>query len=209
MEEGLNTATQKQQQFKQWMDLNAALNGVIPPSVLAKKAAECGMIQGADELLEIFAQQEQQQAAMAQHTQMMEQNVLDAQIKELYSLAVANISTAKERQGRSESNIGLFEERLSQISQNHAMSMKAKAEALAKLVEVTQAYGNLEAHLSMNNLKTLENEEEDREAKAKRESKQTSLANDFSSKLLGNMMQGQQQMGGQEQQQMQPQAAGM
>jgi hypothetical protein len=200
VEEGLNTATQKQQQFKQWMDLNAALNGVIPPSVLAKKAAECGMIQGADELLEIFQQQEQQAAAMQQHTQMMEQNVLDAQLKELYSRAVANISTAKERQGRSESNIGLFEERLSQISQNHAMSLKAKAEALAKLVEVTQAYGNLEAHLSMNNLKSLENDEEDKEAQAKRESKQTSMANDFSAKLLGGMMQGQ---GGQQQPQQQ------
>ena len=212
VEEGLNTATQKQQQFKQWMDLNAALNGVIPPSVLAKKAAECGMIQGADELMQIFEQQEQQAAAMQQHTQMMEQNVLDAQLKELYSRAVANISTAKERQGRSESNIGLFEERLSQISQNHAMSMKAKAEALAKLVEVTQAYGNLEAHLSMNNLQTLEDRQEDREEQAKRESKQTSMANDFTAKILAGMMTGQGEMGGEMQQMnqaMQPQGAGV
>ncbi len=195
VEEGLNTATQKQQQYKQWLDLNAALGGVLPPSVLAKKAAECGIIQGADELMQIFQQQEQQQQEMAMHTQMMEQNVLDAQLKELYSRAVANIGAAKERQGRADSNIGLLEERLSQISQNRAQSKKAEVEALKTLVETTAMYGDLEAGLKMNELQSIDMDEEDKEARGRMDAERKSLANDFTAKILmggGNQM-GQQQ----------------
>lgn len=191
VEEGLNTAIQKQQEFMQWIDLNQALGGVIPPSEIAKRA----VIQGKNELVEILAKQEQQQAAMAEHSQNVAHVLEEAKVKELYSKAAMNLANARERHGRSESNIGLFEERLSMIGRNNAMSAKAKAEALEKLVEVTHRYGELEAHLKMNDLNSLETQEENKEDMAKEDAKRTSLSNDFVAQMLSQIPQGSQQQG--------------
>lgn len=188
VEEGLNTATQKQQEFIQWMELNQALGGIIPGSEIAKRA----VIQGKNELVEILAKQEQAQAAAAEHAQNVAHVLEEAKVKELYSKAVSNIATAREKHGRAESNIGLFEERLSMIGRNNSMSAKAKAEALEKLVEVTHKYGELEAHLKMNELNSIDREEEDKEAMAKVDAKRTSMANDFVAQMLGGMQGGQQ-----------------
>ena len=193
VEEGLNTATQKQQEFMQWMELNQALGGVIPPSEIAKRA----VIQGKNELIEILAKQEQAQAAAAEHAQNVSHVLEEAKVKELYSKAVLNISSAKERQGRVDSNIGLFEERLSMIARNDSMSAKAKAEALEKLVEVTSKYGELEAHLKMNELKTLEREDEGKEMQAKIDVRRQSLANDFVAQMMANGLGNPQQAQGQ------------
>lgn len=189
VEEGLNTATQKQQEFSQWMELNQALGGIIPASEIAKRA----VIQGKNELVEILAQQEKQQAAAAEHAQNVAHVLEEAKVKELYSKAVSNIATAREKHGRAESNIGLFEERLSMIGRNNSMSAKAKAEALEKLVEVTHKYGELEAHLKMNELDSIDREEEDKEALAKVDAKRTSMANDFVAQMLAGLQGGQQE----------------
>lgn len=191
VEEGLNTATQKQQEFAQWMELNQSLGGIIPPSEIAKRA----VIQGKNDLVEILAQQEKQQAAAAEHAQNVAHVLEEAKLKELYSKAVLNIANARERHGRSESNIGLFEERLSMIGRNNSMSAKAKAEALEKLVEVTQKYGEMEAHLKMNELDSLDRQEEDKEEMAKVDAKRTSMANDFVAQMLAGMQGGQQAEG--------------
>jgi hypothetical protein len=189
VEEGLNTATQRQQEFMQWLELNAALGGIIPPSEIAKRAT----IQGKTELMEILANAEKQQAAVQEHATTVQHVLEEAKIKELYSKSAKNLADARERHGRTESNIGLFEERLSMIGRNNAMSAKAKAEALEKLVEVTHRYGELEAHLKMNDLQSLDNQEENKEAMAKVDAKRTSLANDFVAQMLGSMGQGQQE----------------
>ena len=186
VEEGLNTATQKHQEFMQWMDLNQALGGIIPASEIAKRA----VIQGKDELVQILAQQEQSAAAQAEHAQNVAGVLEEAKVKELYSKAVSNLATAREKHGRAESNIGLFEERLSMIGRNNSMSAKAKAEALEKLVEITHRYGELEAHLKMNQLDTIENEDEAKELMAKADAKRTSLANDFVAQMLASNMGG-------------------
>lgn len=190
VEEGLNTATQKQQEFMQWMDLNQALGGVIPPSEIAKRA----VIQGKNELVQIFEQQQMAQQAAQEHAQNLAHVLEEAKVKELYSKAVLNISSAKERQGRNESNLGLFEERLSMIAKNNSMSAKAKAEALEKLVEVTHRYGDLEAHLKINDLKSLEAEDQAGETAARVDARRQSMANDFVAQMLGGMQGGQEQM---------------
>jgi hypothetical protein len=190
-EEGLHTATQKQQEYRQTLELNAALGGIIPPSYIASIAT----IQGKTKLMQVLQQQEQQQAAVAEHQQQVAGALEEAKLKELYSKAVANVATARERNGRAESNIGLFEERLSMIGRNNSMSTKAKAEALEKLVEVTSKYGELEAHLKMNELQSLDNQEEDKEELAKADAKRTSMANDFVAQMLASMGQGQQAQG--------------
>lgn len=198
VEEGLNTATQRQQEFMQWLELNQALGGIIPPSEIAKRAT----IQGKNELMQIMAQYEQQQAAVSEHTQNVAHVLEEAKIKELYSKAANNLAMARERHGRVDSNIGLFEERLSNIGKNQSLSTKAKAEALEKLVEVTHKYGELEAHLKMNELDTLENQDQGEEERAKMDAKRTSMANDFVIQMLAGMGGNQQP---QQQEQMQQQ----
>lgn len=183
--EGLNTATQKNQEFMQWMDLNASLGGIIPPSEIAKRA----VIQGKDELVQILAQQEQQQAAQAELAQNVASVLEEAKVKELYSKAVSNIATARERHGRAQSDLGLYEERLAEVTKNHALATKAKAEALAKIVEVTSKYGEMEAHLKMNDLKSLEGDNQNEEDIAKRDAQKESMANDFVAQMLASMSQ--------------------
>ena len=182
VEEGLNTATQKQQEFVQWMELNEALGGIIPPSEIAKRA----VIQGKNELVEILAQQEKQQAEMQQHSQMVAQSLEDAKIKELYSKAASNIATARERHGRAEADIGLFEERLSEITHNRAMATKAKMEALEKLVDVIGKYGEIETALKAAQIESYDYAQSQQEDVEKVDAKQTAMSNDF----VREMMQG-------------------
>ena len=184
VEEGLNTATQKNMQAQQMLEINQMFGReVFPPSMIIKDMN----LSGKAEAMEFLQQQEQMMQAQAEHGQQLQQAVEDAKLKELYSKAALNISNAKERQARSDSNVGLFEERLSMISKNHSMSTKARAEALEKLVEVTQKYGELEAHLKMNQLQGLENMEESEEQVAKREAQRTSAGNEFVAKILASM----------------------
>lgn len=86
-----------------------------------------------------------------------------------------------------QSELGLYEERLAEVTKNHALATKAKAEALAKIVEVTSQYGQMEAHLKMNDLKSLEQENQTEEDIAKRDAQQQSLANDFVAQILGSV----------------------
>jgi len=180
VEEGLNTATQKQQEFMQWMELNQALGGIIPPSEIAKRA----VIQGKNELVQLLAQQEQQQQAMAQHTQMVAQSLEDAKIKELYARAANLLASARERHGRNESNIGLFEERISEVQKNEALSTKAKAEALEKLIDVISKYGEVETALAEAKLQSFDYAQDVREHADKMQSKQTAMGNDFVQQML-------------------------
>lgn len=193
VEEGLNTATQKQQEFMQWMELNQALGGIIPASEIAKRA----VIQGKNELVELLAKQEQEQAAMAQHTQMVQQSLEDAKIKELYAKAANQIASARERHSRSDSNIGLFEERLSELRKNEAMATKAKMESLEKLLDAISKYGELETALQAANLDTYDYTQNLREDAEKESAKRTSAGNEFVAQMLAGMggMQGGQNMG--------------
>jgi GTP-sensing pleiotropic transcriptional regulator CodY len=183
VEEGLNTATQKQQEFIQWMELNQALGGVIPASEIAKRA----VIQGKNELIQILAQQEQMQAAQSEHAQMVAQSLEDAKIKELYSKAASNIATARERHGRAEADIGLFEERLSEITHNRAMATKAKMEALEKLVDVIAKYGEIETALKAAQIESYGYQQEANEDREKIDAKQTALSNDFVAQMMQGM----------------------
>ena len=190
VEEGLNTATQKQQEFIQWMELNQALGGIIPASEIAKRA----VIQGKNELVQLLAQQEQTQAAQAEHTTMVQQSLEDAKIKELYARAANLVASARERHGRNESNIGLFEERISEVQKNEALSTKAKAEALEKLVDVITKYGEVETALASSQLASYDYQQDIRENVDKLQAKKTAEGNRFVQEMLkglGGMAQGQ------------------
>jgi hypothetical protein len=182
--EGMNTPVQKQQQFVQALELNQMLGGIIPPKYLLKIST----IEGKDEIIAAIEEQQAQAAAMEQQKQQLEAAVLDAKLKQAYANAASQIANARERHGRAESNIGLFEERLSEIAKNRALATKEKVEALEKLLDLTHRYGELEASLKGAELATIERDEEAQEDREKADAKQTSLANDFVMSILNNYM---------------------
>ena len=181
VEEGLLTATQKFQEYQQWLELNQQVGGIIPPSELAKRAP----IQGKNELMQILQQQQEQQQAIQQEATTIQHAFEEAKLKELMSKAAANVATARERHGRAEADIGLFEERLSEISRNRALATKDKMEALEKLVDVIAKYGEIETMLKMNQIQSFDYQQEQKEDVEKADAKRTAMSNDFVRQLLG------------------------
>lgn len=203
VEEGILTPTQKNLQAQQMMDINAAFGReVLPPSMIIKDMN----IQGKNEIMQFLQQQEEQASHMQQEEAVIKHAFENAKLQELYSKATANISTARERHGRAEANIGLFEERLSEITRNRALATKDKMEALEKLVDVIAKYGEIEAALKMSELQSFDYLQEQKEDEEKADAKSTSLANEFRTSIMGNQQQMQQMpQEGQMTQQMQQQ----
>lgn len=183
VEEGLLTPTQKNFQAQQMMEINERFGReVLPPSMIIKDMN----IQGKAEIMRFLEQQEQQMSAMSQNEQMVKSMVEDAKIKELYSRATANVAMARERHGRAEADIGLFEERLSEITHNRAMATKAKMEALEKMIDVIQRYGEIETMLKMNEIDAIENQQSLEEDKEKDDAKRTAIANQFLESIMSS-----------------------
>jgi hypothetical protein len=186
VEEGLLTPTQKNFQAQQMFEINERFGReVIPASMIIKDMN----LQGKAIIMEFLEQQEQQNNQLQQDAQMVQHAIEDAKVKELYSRATANIAMARERHGRAEADIGLFEERLSEITQNRAMATKAKMEALEKMVDVIAKYGEIETMLKMNQLETFDYQQERKEDEEKVDARRTSMANDFVSQLMGQQKQ--------------------
>jgi len=186
VEEGLLTATQKNLQAQQMMDINAAFGReVLPPSMIIKDMN----ITGKAEIIKFLEQQEQQMQAMQSEEMNIKHAFEEAKLQEMISKSAANIATARERHGRAEADIGLFEERLSEISQNRAMATKAKVEALAKLVETMHAYGEVEAMRDMSAIEAMGDDQQVDEDIEKADAKRSALANEFRLSIMGNQQQ--------------------
>jgi len=183
VEEGLLTPTQKYQEYQQWIDLNQQLGGIIPPAEIAKRAP----IQGKQDLEKILAQQAEQQQIMQQEQMHLQHAVEDAKLKELYSKAMLNIANARERHSRSDSNIGLFEERLSMIQKNEALSTEAKMKAITAMMEAIEKYGYVESMLAQSNIESFDYVQDMQVQRDKMEAKQMSSGNEFVAKLLGQI----------------------
>ena len=110
VEEGLNTHTQKQLNFAQLLDLQQA--GLpIPADLLLEQST----IQDKTKLVKAVAQQQQQQAQMAQAQQ-------ESQVAE----AMARTQLA---QARAQADIGLYNERTSRVEENRALAVQKLSEA--------------------------------------------------------------------------------
>lgn len=186
VEESDLTPTQQNLQAQQMMDINQVFGReVFPPSMIIPKLN----ITGKAEIVE-FLQQQEQQASQTQQEQMLVQHAAEeAKLKELYTKAMANLAMARERHGRAEADIGLFEERLSEITRNRALATKDKMEALEKMVDVIARYGEIETMLKMNQLESFDYQQERKEDMEKVDAKQTALANQFISSIMGNNQQ--------------------
>jgi len=181
VEEADLTPTQQNLQAQQMMDINAAFGReVFPPSMIIPKMN----ITGKGEIIPYLQQQEQNAQQQQQEESVLKHAFEDAKLKELYSKATANIATARERHGRAEADIGLFEERLSEITRNRALATKDKMEALEKLVDVIGKYGEIEAALKMQEIESFDYRQEQNEDREKVDAKQTSLSNEFLQQII-------------------------
>ncbi len=184
VEEGLLTPTQKNFQAHQLMEINERFGReVFPPSMIIKDMN----LQGKAEAMEFLQNQEKAQQQQAQMQEDMAHSFEDARLKELYSRATSNIAMARERNGRTESNLGLFEERLSMITKNQAESTKTKIESLEKLVDVISKYGELETADKMRDLEILDYGQEQKEDVHKDDARRATIANDFQTKIMGSI----------------------
>lgn len=205
VEEGELTPTQQNMQAQQMMDINAAFGReVFPPSMIVPHLN----ITGKAEAIQFLQQQEQQQAAVQSEATNIQHALEEAKLKELYAKAANSIAAAKERYGRFESNIGLLEERMAEVSKNHALSTKAKMEAWEKMVDVIAKYGEIETMLKMNDLESLEYQDLGVEQAERNQAHKEASTDEFLSKLMNGHGMGQfgMQQQGQETQQQQQQA---
>lgn len=188
VEEGELTPTQSNQQAQQMMDINQAFGReVFPPSMIIPKLN----ITGKGEIVPFLQQQEQQASALQSEAQNIQHAFEEARLKELMSKAANNIASAKERYGRFESNIGLLEERMAEVSKNRSLSTKAKMEALEKMVDVISKYGEIETMLKMNDIQSFDYQQQAMEENDKQRAHREALANEFVSSIMGKGNMGQ------------------
>lgn len=180
VEEGLNTPTQKQMAFAQIIELNQMLGGIIP----AREILEMATFQNKDKIIKAVDEQMQQTAAIQNERHVLEQTEIQTRLQVLQAKAASEIAMARERHGRAESNIGLFEERLSEITHNRAMATKAKVESLEKLLDLVAKYGELEASIKAAELQSLNIQQEQEEDVEKADARRTALANDFFNSIM-------------------------
>jgi len=185
VQEGLLTATQKNLQAQQMLDINTTFGReVIPPSMIIKDMN----IQGKAEIMEFLQKQEQQASSMQQEQAQVAHAFEHAKLQELMSKVTVNIANARERHGRSESNLGLYEERLSMIERNRALSLKEKQSALTSLLENIQKYGEIETEYQENKLNIQSQEIIFNEDMEKRDAERRTEANKFMEAILGQAM---------------------
>lgn len=187
VEEGELTPTQQNMQAQSLMDINAAFGReVFPPSMIIPHLN----ITGKSEAIQFLQQQEQQAQAIQSEATNIQHAFEEAKLKELYAKAANSIASAKERYGRFESNVGLLEERMAEVSKNRALSTKAKMEALEKMVDVISKYGEMETKLKMNEIQSFDYMQSAEESAEKRQAHKEAAQNEFLTKLMGGEMAG-------------------
>jgi hypothetical protein len=181
VEEADLTPTQQNLQAQQMMDMNQAFGReVFSPSQIIPKLN----ITGKAEIIKILQQQEEAAQEQQSHATNLQHAVEDAKLKELYSKAASNIARAREDNSRSESNLGLYEERLSMIERNRALSLKEKQAALTSLLENIERFGNIETEYRKNQLDMENMGQRTEEELEKQDVERRTQANKFLEQIL-------------------------
>lgn len=183
VEESDLTPTQQNLQAQQMMDMNAAFGReVFPPSMIIPKLN----ITGKGEIIPYLQKQEQQAAAVESEAQNLAHTLEEMKMKQLMANIHNQLSQARERDSRSESNIGLFEERMSMISKNHALATKEKMAALAQLLETIQKFGEVETFLKSNELESIKYDEEEVEKESRKKVEEDEASKRFINQIMGS-----------------------
>jgi hypothetical protein len=184
VEESDLTPTQQNLQAQQMMDINQAFGReVFPASMIVPKLN----ITGKGEIIPFLQQQEQQQQAAQTEEMTIKHTVEEMKLKEMIAKIHNQLSQARERDSRSESNVGLFEERMSMISKNHSLATKEKVAALAQLLETIQKFGEVETFLKSNQLESIKLDEEEKEKESRHIVEQNETSKRFVEQLMGSM----------------------
>jgi hypothetical protein len=157
-EESLNTTTQKQNQFIQLLQLRE-MGIPVPTTFLLKNST----LQGKDELVESIQREEQQQAALQQEKASLDLAVLEGQLQNLQASTAEKLAFARERAGRTQSNLGLEAERFSELSKNHAIAAKEKVSAIKEFLETVKLYGEIETMHAEQEIDKMEGKDENTE----------------------------------------------
>ena len=183
VEEGLLTATQKNLQAQQMMDINQAFGReVLPPSMIIKDMN----IQGKAEIMQFLQQQEEQMQATQAEATNIQHTFEEMKMKELIAKIHNQLSQARERDSRSERNIGLYEERMAEVTKNHAISQREKMDALTKLLEAIQKFGEMETFFQANNLQSVKYDEEENEKETKMNIERNENSKRFMEKIMNS-----------------------
>lgn len=184
VEEADLTPTQQNLQAQHMMEINQAFGReVFPPSMIIPKLN----ITGKGEIIPYLQQQEQQMAAQQEQQQLIAASVEEMKMKQLMAQIHNLLSQARERESRAASNVGLFEERVSEISKNHAISTREKMDALQKMLEAIQKFGEVETFLRANQLESIKYDEEEREKEARTDIEKQQQAGNFASQIIQQM----------------------
>ena len=190
VEEADLTPTQQNLQAQQMMDINLAFGReVFPASMIVPKLN----ITGKGEIIPYLQQQEQQAAAVQQEATNLQHTIEEMKMKELMARIHNLLSQARERDARAESNVGLFEERISEISKNHAISTREKMDALTKMLEAIQKFGEVETFLQANNLESIKFDEEETEKTARADVERSQASKRFMQQIMAAQPKTQQQ----------------
>ena len=137
VEDGLNTATQKQMQFAQLMYLREA--GVpVPDSILIDAAT----IQNKQQLLDALSQQQQIQQAQQQQQAQLAQAQADATVEVARARAAADQGLGMERMSRVQENAAASEERLAAALKEEDLALLNLVKALKELESMDVAHIN-------------------------------------------------------------------
>jgi len=184
VEEGLLTQTQRNMQAQKKLEINERFGReVFPPSMIIKDMD----IQGKGEILQFMKQQEEQASEMQMQNQIIAQTHEEAKLKELYSKVAKNIASAREDHSRSESNLGLYEERLSMIERNRALSLKEKQAAITALLENIQKFGQIEQEYASNQIEIDAYQQRTEEEIEKADVERRTGANKFLAEIMGSL----------------------
>ena len=128
VEEGLNTTTQRQMQFKQLLALREV--GIPVPTNLLLEAST---LQNKKELVEAIGKQEEQQSQMQQQQMQAALQEQEAKVKDLHSRAEANTGLGLERASRVQENRALAIERLAESEKDRDLGALHKVRAMKEL----------------------------------------------------------------------------
>lgn len=131
VEEGLNTTTQRQLQFKQMLYLQE-IGIQIPPDLLI----ETSTLQNKKELIDALQKQGEQQQQQQQEQQQVQLEVLKAQIEDLKAKAIANEGLGYERASRIQENQALAVERIAEAQKDRDLGALEKIKAVKELTDI-------------------------------------------------------------------------
>lgn len=181
--EGLDTVVQRQNEFRQLLELQQVTGIQIPPELLLKNST----LQGKDELIEVLSKQQEQQGEMQQQQAQLQLAQLEQQLQNIQADTAQKLALARERVGRTKSNVGLFEERLSEVTQNRAKALREKIGALKELLETLALFGDTGTAQGERTLERVASGMEMDEDREKLEARVESIADEGAMKAQGQL----------------------